>query len=75
MLESGTDPESYITEYTLVYEGKRAWHYQNGQTETELDCLSFRAIASDPTHSPTHYRNKDGPFAPTLRAGPLSSSS
>jgi len=23
MLESGTDPESYITEYTLVYEEKR----------------------------------------------------
>jgi len=23
MLESGTDPESYITEYTLVYEDKR----------------------------------------------------
>jgi len=22
MLESGTDPESYITEYTLVYEDK-----------------------------------------------------
>ena len=22
MLESGTDPESYITEYTIVYEGK-----------------------------------------------------
>jgi len=22
MLESGTDPESYITEYTLVYEEK-----------------------------------------------------
>ena len=24
MLYSGTDPESYITEYTLVYEEKRA---------------------------------------------------
>ena len=24
MLESGTDPESYITEYTLVYE--HYWH-------------------------------------------------
>ena len=25
MLESGTDPESYITEYTLVYEDKISW--------------------------------------------------
>ena len=34
---------------------KRAWHYQNGQTGTGLDCLSFRAIASSPTQSLTHY--------------------
>ena len=26
MLCSGTDPESYITEYTLVYEDKRILH-------------------------------------------------
>jgi len=25
MLYSGTDPESYITEYTLVYEDKQLW--------------------------------------------------
>jgi len=25
MLESGTDPESYITEYTLVYEDYSEW--------------------------------------------------
>ena len=28
MLYSGTDPESYITEYTLVYENKRTWVYE-----------------------------------------------
>ena len=25
MLYSGTDPESYITEYTLLYEDKQQW--------------------------------------------------
>jgi len=26
MLYSGTDPESYITEYSLVYEEKTKWY-------------------------------------------------
>ena len=34
MLESGTDPESYITEYTLVYEEKRS--AINCQTRSRL---------------------------------------
>jgi len=38
MLESGTDPESYITEYTLVCEEKRGWCHQIGLTKpTETD--------------------------------------
>ena len=32
MLYSGTDPESYITEYTLVYEDKRAAILFRGST-------------------------------------------
>ena len=38
MLCSGTDPKSYITEYTLVYENNRlnrgplAWHHHRIQT-------------------------------------------
>ena len=36
MLYSGTDPESYITEYSLVYEDK--------QTETELAYIHPRFV-------------------------------
>ena len=31
MLYSGTDPESYITEYTLVYEDKIRWLHQQAR--------------------------------------------
>jgi len=34
MLESGTDPESYITEYTLVYEDKKINNRRSGRTGT-----------------------------------------
>ena len=32
MLYSGTDPESYITEYTLVYEENRLIHVNFGES-------------------------------------------
>ena len=43
MLYSGTDPESYITEYTLVtkigcMEGGRAVRLDGGATEVKLRC-------------------------------------
>jgi hypothetical protein len=43
MLYSGTDPESYITEYTLVYEDKREVHIcwpRNQNATAPEQCLA-----------------------------------
>jgi len=42
MLYSGTDPESYITEYTLVYEvmrshEKRRWLFEETDPESNIN--------------------------------------
>jgi len=44
MLESGTDPESYITEYTLVYEDK-------SMPGRSLDLFCFASNTSRSTFS------------------------
>ena len=51
MALQGTDPESYITEYTLVYEDKTVrtiiWSWLSGKTSENLNkLLPFRSKAA-----------------------------
>jgi len=72
MLEFGTDPEAYITEYTLVYEDKQAEGVRHLVAFNDWNAIRIATVGihpqkawnKDPAASPLSHKKHHSPLGP-----------